>query len=90
MNNVVNALNDKVISFIKKKTDGRKDIQFVKSAWSISSSELKAHVLPNLEENNKRRKTNTKRINFLERGKILITTSLLEDFKLTYHNYTHF
>ena len=35
---------------------GKKDIQSVKSAWSILHSELKAHVLPPLEENNKGRK----------------------------------
>ena len=31
--------------------DGRKDIQSVKSVWSILHSELKAHIVPLLEGN---------------------------------------
>ena len=33
---------------------GRKDTHFVKSAWPSFHLELKAHILPLLEENNKR------------------------------------
>ena len=36
-----------------------KDIQSVKSAWSILHSELKAHLLPLLVENNKHTHTHT-------------------------------
>ena len=39
--------------------DGRKGIRSVKVAWSFLHTELKASVLPLLEGNNKRRKTNT-------------------------------
>ena len=41
------------------RSDGRKDIQSVKSAWSILHSDFKANVLPSLEGSNKRHKTNT-------------------------------
>ena len=41
------------------RSDGRKDIQSVKSAWSILLSDFKANVLPSLEGSNKRHKTNT-------------------------------
>ena len=39
--------------------DGRKGIRSVKVAWSFLHTELKASVLPLLEGNNERRKTNT-------------------------------
>ena len=51
---VVNASELELISTIR--LDDRKDIQFVKSAWSILHSELKARALPPLEGNNKGRK----------------------------------
>ena len=39
--------------------DGKKDIQPVKSDWSISHSELKLYVLPSLEGNDKGCKANS-------------------------------
>ena len=39
--------------------DGRKDIQSVKSNWSVLHSDLKAHVVPPLGKTHKECKTNT-------------------------------
>ena len=43
------ALRASVLGLITSmRLDGRKDIQSLKSAWSILYAELKAHVLPSL------------------------------------------
>ena len=54
------ALKASVLELISSvKVDGRKNIQFIKSAWSILYLELKSHVLPPIKDNNKGHKTNT-------------------------------
>ena len=40
-----------------KRLDDRKDMQSVKSAWTVLHSELKAHILTPLDRNNNRSKT---------------------------------
>ena len=54
------ALKASVLELISSvKVDGRKNIQFIKSVWSILYLELKFHVLPPIKDNNKGHKTNT-------------------------------
>ena len=38
--------------------DGKKDIQFVKLAWSVLHAKLKSYVLPPISEINRENKTN--------------------------------
>ena len=44
--------------FALVKVDDRKDIQLGKSAWSVLHSKFKAHFVPSLKENDKRRQAN--------------------------------
>ena len=54
------ALKASVLELISSvKVDGRKNIQFIKSVWSILYLELKFQVLPPIKDNNKGHKTNT-------------------------------